>query len=218
MRVLVVDDHALFTDAIVPVLEDMGMDVVAVAGTAQEGTRLAAQHEPEVIMVDLGLPDASGLTLGKQLIEDHPNAKVMVLSGRNDPHAVNDAVTSGFHGYITKDIPMNRFPERVRAALNGQKVVPPPPQPERFYGSSPEDASVELLSRQLTNRELEVLGHLVRGSDNKQIATQLTVSPNTVRTHVQSILTKLQVKSRLQAAAFAVRHRLVRVEPMRRRA
>jgi two-component system, NarL family, nitrate/nitrite response regulator NarL len=218
MRVLVVDDHALFTDAIVPVLEDMGLDVVAVARTAEEGSRLAAEHEPQVIMVDLGLPDASGLTLGKQLIEDHPDAKVMVLSGRNDPHAVRDAVSSGFHGYITKDIPMSRFPERVRSALNGQMVVPPRSQPERLNGSSPEDASVALLARQLTNRELEVLGHLVRGSDNKQIATQLTVSPNTVRTHVQSILTKLQVKSRLQAAAFAARHRLVQVEPIRRRA
>jgi two-component system, NarL family, nitrate/nitrite response regulator NarL len=216
MRLLIVDDHALFTDAIVHILEGMDMEIVGVARSGAEGLALAAKEEPDVLLVDLGLPDMSGIAVGRQVLEKRPETMILVLTGRNEPRSVDEALGSGFHGYITKDIPMDTFAERVRTALGGEVVVPPSRPPSRPSRLIPRNQAAELMARQLTPRELEVLGLLVKGSDNADIAARLSVSPNTVRTHVQSILTKLQVRSRLHAAAFAVRHRLVDVGGSRR--
>lgn len=211
MRVLVVDDHALFTDAILPILERSGMEVLAVVRSGGEALAAARHERPDLVMVDLGLPDVGGIGLGARILRELPGTKVIALTGRRDPEAVQQALEAGFHGFLTKDIPMTRFAESLRAAVGGEVVVFQRPEAESRPVSM-EDRNAELLSRHLTARELEVLALLVEGSDNAQIAARLSVSANTVRTHVQSILTKLGVRSRLQAAAFAVRHRVVPVD------
>jgi two-component system nitrate/nitrite response regulator NarL len=211
VRVLVVDDHALFTDAILPILERAGMEVLAVVRSGEEALAAARREHPDLVMLDLGLPDVGGIGLGARILRELPGTKVIALTGRRDPEAVQQALEAGFHGYLTKDIPMTRFAESLRAALGGEIVVFQRPEAEP-RPISLEDRNAELLTRQLTARELEVLALLVEGSDNAQIAARLSVSANTVRTHVQSILTKLGVRSRLQAAAFAVRHRVVPVD------
>jgi DNA-binding NarL/FixJ family response regulator len=217
MRVLVVDDHALFTDAILPVLEAMEeFDVLGVARGGREGLTLARRERPELALVDLGLPDMSGIVLGRRILEEMPGTQVIALTGRKDSEAVSEAMAAGFSGYLTKDISMATFAERVRSALNGEVVVPEPVRSPPPPARTPEAENAELLARQLTNRELQVLSLLIEGCDNAEIADRLGVSANTVRTHVQSILTKLGVRSRLQAAAFAVRHRVVEAGTRRR--
>jgi DNA-binding NarL/FixJ family response regulator len=217
MRVVVVDDHALFTDAILPVLEGMEeMVVLGVARTGREGLSLARRERPQMALVDLGLPDMSGIALGRQILEEIPGVRVIALTGRKDSEAVNEALAAGFSGYLTKDIRMTSFADRVRSALEGEVVRPELGQAPRPPARTPEAENAALLAGQLTKRELQVLALLVEGSDNAEIARILGVSANTVRTHVQSILTKLGVRSRLQAAAFAVRHRVVEVGPGRR--
>jgi two-component system, NarL family, nitrate/nitrite response regulator NarL len=211
VRALVIDDHALFTDAILPVLDEMGMEVVAVARTGEEGMAVARRERPHLVLVDLGLPDVEGLTVGKRIIADLPGTHVLALTGRRDPEMVRDAMKAGFRGYLTKDTPLPRFAERIQAALRGDLVVPAPASPDKTVGRTPQDESAALLASQLTPREREVLTLLVEGLDNAEIARRLDVSANTIRTHVQNILTKLGVRSRLQAAAFAVRHSLVQV-------
>jgi two-component system, NarL family, nitrate/nitrite response regulator NarL len=216
MRVLVIDDHALFTDAILPTLRSMGWDVVGVVRRGDDAIDTARRERPDVVMVDLGLPDMGGIAVGSQIMEDLPEAKVVALTGRNDPNAMKEALAAGFDGFLTKDIPLPRFPEALVAALRGEVVVFNRPVVES-RPVSPVDRDAELLAGQLTPREREVLALLVEGSDNSQIARKLSVSANTVRTHVQSILTKLGVRSRLQAAAFAVRHRVISVGEQPRR-
>lgn len=217
MKVLVVDDHVLFTDAFLPVLEGMEeLVVLGVARTGREGLALARRKRPQMALVDLGLPDMSGIALGRQLLEEFPGIRVIALTGRKDSEAVNEALGAGFIGYLTKDIRMTSFAERVRSALEGEVVRPEPGPAPRRMARTPEAENAALLARQLTKRELQVLALLVEGSDNTEIARALNVSANTVRTHVQSILTKLGVRSRLQAAAFAVRHRVVEVGGGRR--
>ena len=217
MRVLVVDDHVLFTDAFLPVLQGMEeLVVLGVARTGREGLALARRERPQMALVDLGLPDMSGIALGRQLLEEFPGIRVIALTGRKDSEAVNEALAAGFIGYLTKDIRMTSFAERVRSALEGEVVRPEPGPAPRRMARTPEAENAALLARQLTKRELQVLALLVEGSDNTEIARTLNVSANTVRTHVQSILTKLGVRSRLQAAAFAVRHRVVEVGAGRR--
>ena len=216
MNVLVVDDHALFTDAILPVLERMKMDVLGVARSGREGLSMARLKRPEVVLVDLGLPDTSGIALGRQILEEMPGTRVLALTGRSDSDAVNEALAAGFAGYLTKHTRMASFEDRIRSALEGEVVrpelTPPPAPPPRTR----EAENAELLARQLTKRERQVLALLVEGIENAEIAGRLDVSTNTIRTHVQSILTKLGVRSRLQAAAFAVRHGIVEVDRGRR--
>lgn len=218
MRVLVVDDHALFTDAILPVLRAMEeMEVLGVARSAEEGFDLVRRERPDLVMLDLGLPDMTGIELCRLIREELPDTEVLALTGRNDPQAVKEAMAAGFRGYMTKDTPLPKFAERIRAALRGEVVLPQRMVTPRVDTRTPEEETAALLAGQLTPREREVLSLLVEGSDNTEIARRLAVSANTVRTHVQSILTKLGVRSRLQAAAFAVRHQVVEVSGGARR-
>jgi two-component system nitrate/nitrite response regulator NarL len=145
---------------------------------------------------------------GRRILEEHPEAKVVALTALLSPATVREAVRLGFHGYITKDTPVSRFASSLRAVLDGQVVFP------RRLASAlgrPRDDGFDLLAAQLTARELEVLGLMAEGLSGTDIARKLGISTNTVRTHIQSILTKLQVHSRLEAVAFALRRGLVRL-------
>jgi DNA-binding NarL/FixJ family response regulator len=218
VKVLVVDDHALFTDAILPVLRGMEeMEVLGVARSGREALELFGREGPDLLMLDLGLPDMTGIELGRRLLQERPEVRILALTGRRDAQAVKEAMAAGFTGYLTKDTPLPSFAERIRAALRGEVVVPQRLETPRVVTRTPEEQNAALLADQLTPREREVLSLLVEGTDNMEIARRLSVSTNTVRTHVQSILTKLGVRSRLQAAAFAVRHQVVEVGSAARR-
>jgi two-component system nitrate/nitrite response regulator NarL len=201
-----VDDHVLFADAIAPALAEKGFDVVGVASTAREAFQAVERERPDLTLMDIGLPDQNGLVAGKEILERFPKTKVVALTARADPRAVDDALKSGFLGFISKNIGISDFVQAVQALVDGQVVLTPRPNDGRAHV---EDEGAALMADQLTPREREVLALLVRGASGDAIAQPLGISPNTVRTHVQSILTKLQVHSRLEAAAFAVRHHLV---------
>lgn len=199
----------MFAEAIRSALVDAGMDPVGVVSTGRAALAYLEDDRPDVILLDIGLPDRSGLAVGREILESWPEAKVMVLTALDDPKAVEEAMRAGFRGYLTKDTPVSRFVNSIEAIVAGQEVFPHRfAQAVRRPGTND---SVWLLISQLTPREREVLGLLVEGADGKTIADRLRISRNTVRTHVQSILTKLQVHSRLEAATLAVRHRVVPV-------
>jgi two-component system nitrate/nitrite response regulator NarL len=144
--------------------------------------------------------------LGREILEVHPAAKIVVVTSLEDQRALQEAVRFGFHGFLTKDTKLPQLVSAIREVLEGQLVVPHRLATRRRNGESEE---VTLLASQLTTREREVLALLASGANSSEIARALTVSPNTVRTHVQSILAKLQVHSRLEAVAFATRHHLL---------
>jgi two-component system nitrate/nitrite response regulator NarL len=209
-RILLVDDHRLFSEVIRSTLEGMGMDVLPVTTTGSEGLDVARRERPDIVLVDIGLPDESGLMVGKKILEEMPDTKVVAVTSLIDPRAVAEAVRLGFRGYVTKHTPVNQFVSSIQAVLDGNVVMPKQLARAAAGDRSPEEQQADILVKQLTDREREVLQLLAEGSSGTQIAQRLGVSPNTVRTHVQSILTKLQVHSRLEAAAFAVRHGLAR--------
>jgi DNA-binding NarL/FixJ family response regulator len=215
-RVLIIDDHRLFSEVIRSTLESMGMDVIDAATTGSEGLDVARRERPDVVLVDIGLPDESGLSVGKKILDDLPDTKVVAVTSLIDPRAVAEAVRLGFRGYVTKDTPVNQFVSSIQAVLDGNVVMPKQLARQAAGDRSPEEQHAAILIKQLTERERQVLQLLAEGSSGVQIAARLSISPNTVRTHVQSILTKLQVHSRLEAAAFAVRHGLIRTPGDRR--
>jgi two-component system nitrate/nitrite response regulator NarL len=203
---LIVDDHVLFAEAMTVVLRSREMEVVR-ATTAAEALEAVGSDRFDLVLMDIGLPDRSGLSVGAQIVTEHDDLKVLAVTALDDPDAAIRALRSGFHGYITKDTDLTRFVAAIESALAGQ-VVMPRRMARNGTGEEGRGSSLAALIASLTTREREVLGLLTEGMNGSRIAETLRISQNTVRTHVQSILTKLQVHSRLEAAAFAVQHGL----------
>jgi two-component system, NarL family, nitrate/nitrite response regulator NarL len=204
---LIADDHMLFAEAVQTAIEGLGMSVTHIVTTGEGAITEVDRAVPDVIFMDIGLPDQSGLVAGRTILHRHPEAKIIALTALSDRSAVEEALRIGFVGYLTKDTPVARFVNAIRSAVDGHVILPQRLSPAR--GRTQAEKDVALMASQLTPREREVLTLLVQGADGRRAAAALGISLNTVRTHVQSILTKLQVHSRLEAATFAVRHRIV---------
>jgi two-component system nitrate/nitrite response regulator NarL len=204
--ILIVDDHKLFADAIRAALLRHHYTVSEPVTTGAEAIAAAERQQPEVALVDIGLPDASGVHVGRRILEVSPSTRVVVVTAMDDQRVADDVVRAGFHGYLLKDTKMSQLLSAIQIVLSGDVVLPS----RATRGRGGRESNARLLGRNLTPRELEVLEMLARGVGGREIARTLGVAPNTVRTHVQSILSKLQVHSRLEAAAFAVRHGLIR--------
>ncbi|MGH2555530.1 MAG: response regulator, partial [Actinomycetota bacterium] len=116
-RVLIIDDHRLFSEVIRSTLEGMGMDVLDGATSGSEGLDVARRERPDLVLVDIGLPDESGLSIGKRILDDLPDTKVVAVTSLIDPRAVAEAVRLGFRGYVTKDTPVNQFVSSIQAVL-----------------------------------------------------------------------------------------------------
>jgi DNA-binding NarL/FixJ family response regulator len=210
VKVLIVDDHPLFSESLRPLLERSGMDVLGIAGNGADALVAVRRARPEVVLVDLDLPDMPGLDLGREILEEQPETKLLAVTAMDHERMGRRVLQAGFHGFLSKDTPLPKLIWSVKAVREGQVINLPRRDTARTSGDE-EHRDAALLAGQLTPRELEVLEIIVRrGRSNALIARELGLSPNTVRTHAQSILTKLQVGSRVEAAAFAVRFGIVR--------
>jgi two-component system nitrate/nitrite response regulator NarL len=206
LRVLIVDDHPLFIDALTPTLERMGATHVIVAHTAADAIAAARRGNIDVAIVDLGLPDRSGMSVGREIAQIHPGIPIVAVTGVDDPTIARHALEMGFAAFLPKELSLEGFERGFERALRGDRVNAHTGTPAP--GRRPDRRPIAPGS-DVTPRELEVLGLLVDGYAGPSIAAHLGISRNTVRTHIQSILTKLQVHSRLEAAAFAIEHGLV---------
>lgn len=201
IRVLIVDDHAVVRQGLRTFLRiDPDIEVVGEASDGAEGVRLAQELEPDIVVMDLVLPGLDGISATRAIKKSNPDIEVLVLTSVLDQASVVGAVQAGAIGYHLKDTGPEDLARAIKAAADG--VAQLTPRAARLLMttvSSPADPEP------LTGRERSVLLHLSRGFSNKEIAQQLTISEGTVKTHVRSILAKLQLESRTQAALYAVR-------------
>jgi len=213
-----VEDQTLFAEAIRAALQRAGMEVVGIEATARGGVDAALRERPSVVLMDVGLPDEDGISAGRRILEGMPEARLLAVTAMSSRETADRALRAGFQGYLTKDTSVPQFVEAVTSILNGKRVASR--SLRRSGRLRDRNGHSGLLAEQLTPREREVLGLLSQGAKGSDIATDLSMSPNTVRTHVQSILSKLQVHSRLEAVAFAVNNGIIDVpgRPPNRRA
>jgi DNA-binding NarL/FixJ family response regulator len=212
IRVLVVDDHDLFRTGLCVLLgAQPDIDVVAQASGGRMGVRLAHELRPDVVLMDLRMPDLEGPEATHAILERNPEMRVLVLTASSDEGDVTSAVDAGACGFITKDTPVEGVSVAVRAAAGGAAWLSPRAAElvlSRVKRGRAQPEPAEDPAESLTGRELEVLRLLARGLENTEIAQALTISPRTVKNHVSSILTKLGLPNRVQAATYAVRRGL----------
>jgi DNA-binding NarL/FixJ family response regulator len=197
-RVLIADDHRLMREGTAALLAaDPRLEVVGLAGDGREAVELAVRLEPDVVLLDLGMPDVGGIEACAAIRARVPSVRVLILTVSEEELDLRAALRVGAAGYLLKDMPPA---ELVEAVLGGEPVV-------AELEPRPQDA--------LSAREREVLELLARGLRNREIADQLVVSEATVKTHVRHVLEKLRLRNRAEAAAFAAGHG--RGAPARRR-
>lgn len=196
-------------DAVRPTLLGLGAEDIVVAYTGSDGVAAAKRSELDVALVDIGLPDRSGLSVGREIMDLDSRTLVVALTAVKDALIARHALKLGFAAYLPKDISLDIFAQGMRNVLRGGRIDLSSAGPSTSRRPSRTEPWRE--GSDLTGRELEVLSLLVEGCAGPTIATRLGISRNTVRTHIQSILTKVQVHSRLQAVAFAVEEGLVDV-------
>jgi DNA-binding NarL/FixJ family response regulator len=210
IRVVVVDDHELFRGGLVGLLEERGIQVVGEAPLAATGIQLVMDLSPDVVLMDLNMPGMSGIEATQRLTAAAPLVRVVVLTVMANERNVMDVVLAGACGYLLKDAPIDQIVEGIRAAARGESLISPGIASQLMRRlREPQNVEPALATADLTPRELEVLELLARGMDNPQIAQTLFLSQHTVKNHVSSILVKLQVQNRIQAAVRAVRSGLV---------
>jgi len=204
IRVLLVDDHAVVREGLRAFLE-LQPDIVVVgeADGGETALAVAAKLKPDVVLMDLVMPDGDGITALRHLREESPDVRVLVLTSYIDDAQVFGAIQAGAAGYQLKDIQPEALADAIRDVHNGRPALHPEAQTRLMHRTSGQPGST------LTPRERDVLRLLAEGFANKEIARRLFVSEKTVKTHVSSILQKLGVQDRTQAALAAVRQRLL---------
>ena len=207
MRVLLIDDHALFRIGLSELLQRRGIEVVAAVGDGAEGIQRVVDTQPDVVLLDMRMPQMTGLEVLRELKRMQQSMPVVILTTSRDETDVIAALQGGAQGYLLKDMEPDDLIDSLTDIVRGQTIVANELTmvlARALRGDEPETASVATVIDNLTPRESEILCLLADGQSNKVIARNLGISDGTVKLHVKAILRKLQVHSRVEAAVIAV--------------
>lgn len=205
IRVMIVDDHAIVREGLRTLLsEEDNIEVVGEARDGAESVQMAAQLRPDVILMDLVMPEIDGIQATEQIRKSVPSTQVLVLTSFAEDHRVPNAIQAGAIGYLLKDVLKADLLHAIQAARQGEPTLHPEAQ-RQLMREVVTSAAPNLLET-LTDREMDVLRLIARGQSNKEIATSLHLTEGTVKGYVSAILGKLQVADRTQAALYAVKH------------
>jgi two-component system nitrate/nitrite response regulator NarL len=206
LRVILIDDHALFRMGLFELLERRGIKVVAAVGDGREGIARAKELEHDLILLDVRMPNMDGLETLRRLRESGVTAPIIILTTSNDDRDVVEALRHGAQGYLLKDMDPDQLVAALHSILDGKTVVAPELATAlaRYVQDSEQVGRRDSPFADLTPRELEILKHLAEGQSNKVIGRELGIVDGTVKLHVKSIMRKLGVHSRVEAAVIAV--------------
>ncbi len=208
MRIIICDDQSIIRDGLSMMLNlERDIEVVGVASDGAEAIALAAQHQPDLILMDLKMPGMNGIQATRQICQQFPTIHVLVLTTYDDDEWIFDAIRAGAVGYLLKDMPRDDVVKAIRGTAKGQSFIAPTVAGKLLKQvAAPRRQTSSTLAEQLTGRESEVLHLLAKGCTNSEIAARLYLSEGTVRNHLSAIFAKLNVTDRTQAAVIAIRH------------
>jgi DNA-binding NarL/FixJ family response regulator len=212
LRVLLVDDHDLFRTGLRNLLEEQQVDIVGEASTGSEAVKLVRELQPDVVVMDLNMPGMTGVEATRHISSLAPLTRVVVLTISDQDGDVMDAILAGACGYLLKDSSIQELLQGIRAAAVGESLISPTIASkvlQRVRSTSTHADVAETIRAELSDREIEVLKLIANGKDNAEIASELHISPKTVKNHISNILMKLQIGNRIQAAVYAVRSGIV---------
>ena len=207
IRIAIADDHHLFREGLVRILNDMdGLHVVANAGSGEELLVAAAKTTPDLVLMDVNMPGMGGLEAARRLRQAYPNLPILMLTVSEREDDLFAAIRAGARGYLLKNSTSAELADAIQRVHAGEAVVSPAMAIKLLNEfAAPRSSASAAEPDELTEREREVLQFVARGLSNKEIAAALSLSPHTIKAHLGSILDKLHLRSRAEAAAWAVR-------------
>jgi DNA-binding NarL/FixJ family response regulator len=216
IRIVIADDHRAFAEALAATMRLEGdLSVVAIVHDGAAAVEVTLDKEPDVVLMDLTMPGVDGVTATKRIKEANPETHVVILSATEEEHARARALDAGAEGYLSKERSVQDVTSSVRAVSQGKTLVAPEEARrimEHLRKRRTRDSAERERVERLTPRETEILQGLADGLSTEKLSAKLGISRNTLRTHVQNILFKLKVHSKVEALALAIRHGKVRAE------
>jgi NarL family two-component system response regulator LiaR len=213
IRLLIVDDHPLIRQGLRTVLAtEPWLEIAGEAGDGQEAIEMARQVEPDVILMDLNMPRLDGIAAISQIKPDLPQTEILVLTSFSEKEHVFPAIKAGASGYVLKDIPTEELLEAIRDVHQGRSSLHPTIARRLMEEIVQPNEDLPTIEEPLTEREIDVLKLVAQGLTNREVAEQLVLSENTVSTHMRKILGKLHLANRTQAALYALRTGISKLE------
>ncbi|WP_416192443.1 response regulator [Neisseria sp. CCUG12390] len=214
IQIILIDDHTLFRSGIKALLSRQSdFEVIGEASDGLSGVKLVEQQQPDIVLLDLDMPVMNGREALAQILSANPNQTVIMLTVSEDSDDLTECMRIGARGFLLKNINADFLLDSIRKAVDGDNVFSPE-MTSRLVQSliSPAAPRTDAALSALTPRELEILGYLAAGHSNKVIARHLDLAESTIKVHVQNILRKLNLSSRVQAAVYAVQHKVPQPE------
>ncbi|MRN39016.1 response regulator [Neisseria sp. CCUG17229] len=214
IQIILIDDHTLFRSGIKALLSRQNdFEVIGEASDGLSGVKLVEQQKPDIVLLDLDMPVMNGREALAQILSANPNQTVIMLTVSEDSDDLTECMRIGARGFLLKNINADFLLDSIRKAVDGDNVFSPE-MTSRLVQSliSPAAPRTDVALSALTPRELEILGYLAAGHSNKVIARHLDLAESTIKVHVQNILRKLNLSSRVQAAVYAVQHKVPQPE------
>jgi DNA-binding NarL/FixJ family response regulator len=210
IRILIADDHHVVRRGLAFFLKTQkDIEIIGEAGNGKEAVELARTLKPDLILMDLVMPEMDGIQATKMIKTEMPEIKIMMLTSFSDQDHVIPALEAGASGYQLKDIEPDALIKCIRKIMSGENQLHPKATSHLLANLSNKESNEKNSLEQLTKRELDVLKEIARGKSNKEIASTLFITEKTVKTHVSNLLAKLELADRTQAALFAVKNQLV---------
>lgn len=211
IRVIIADDHKLFRQGLMSLIRtrDNLVKVVAEAGTGEDAVRLVEQYQPDIVLMDIFMPQGDGLYATKEICSRYPKTAVVLLTSSENEEHLYEAMRLGASGYLLKNLDADELFDLLERVTQGEVAMTRAMASRLLKGMASGGSGQHADKEKLTERELEVLNLVARGHSNPQIAAELYITVNTVKSHLKNILTKLQLDNRTQVAAYAAQSGLL---------
>lgn len=213
IKVAIADDHALIREGIKKLLElEENFEIVALAGDGIEALECIRNTQPDVILLDINMPNMNGIDCLKQIKTDYPETKVIMLTIHEDAEYLIETINIGAEGYVLKDADVSSLVKAIQKVVQGEVYIHPTLSGILVREYKRKDKNMEdVIGNNLTKREFEVIRLISRGYNNKEIAMELFISEKTVKNHVSNIFKKIKVTDRTQAALYAIKHNITKI-------